>query len=372
VNGPIGIYVHVPFCRTRCRYCDFYRVGENGARQAGFLAALAREIDGWSALHGRVVDTIFFGGGTPSLLAAEQVRAVLAQLRERFAVTADAEVTAECNPSDLSPETLAAFREAGLDRLSLGVQSLNERELKLLGRRHDAARARDCVAWARAAGFENLSLDLMLAIPGQTEASFARTLDDAIALAPDHLSLYLLEVHTQSEMDFLRRERPRLFPGEEAQRRRYLRAAERLGAAGYEHYEISNFSRPGRRSRHNLKYWRCEPYLGLGPAAHSFVDGRRFRHAPDLEAYLADPSAVEELPCDLVSERVFPGLRLSEGVPEAEMGLASRLAGRALDEKLEHLAPFLARADGRIRLTAEGRLVSNAVLADLLPLDGAP
>ena len=371
-SGPIGIYVHVPFCRTRCRYCDFYRVGENGERQAGFLAALASEIDGWSALHGRAVDTIFLGGGTPSLLTPAQLRAVLEQLRARFAVTADAEVTAECNPSDLSPEKLAAFRQAGLDRLSLGVQSLNERELKLLGRRHDAAGARQCVAWARQAGFANLSLDLMLAIPGQTAASFARTLDDAIALEPDHLSLYLLEVHSQSEMDFLRRERPRLFPGEEAQRRRYLRAAERLTAAGYEHYEISNFARPGRRSRHNLKYWRCQPYLGLGPAAHSFVDGRRFRHAPDLEAYLVDPHAVEELPCDLASERVFLGLRLSEGVAEEELARAARLGGRALDEKLRRLTGFVSRRDGRVRLTLEGRLVSNAVLIDLLPLEAAP
>jgi oxygen-independent coproporphyrinogen-3 oxidase len=212
----------------------------------------------------------------------------------------------------------------------------------------------------------------MLAIPGQTEASFARTLEGAIALAPDHLSLYLLEVHAQSEMDFLRRERPRLFPGEEAQRRRYLRAAERLAAAGFEHYEISNFSRPGRRSRHNLKYWLCEPYLGLGPAAHSFIDGRRFRHLPDLEAYLRQPMEVEDLPCDLTSERVFLGLRLTDGVAEEELSRATRLEPRALEEKLVRLQRFLSRRDGRVFLTPEGRLVSNAVLADLLPLDSTP
>jgi oxygen-independent coproporphyrinogen-3 oxidase len=369
MSAPLGLYLHVPFCRTRCRYCDFYRVGENTERQVSFLGGLRREIEGWTAFHGRAVDTVFFGGGTPSLLSPVQVGAVLDQLASRFRLAGDAEITAECNPSDLSPEKLAAYRSAGLNRLSLGVQSLNERELRLLGRRHDAERARQCVAWARDAGFENLSLDLMLAIPGQTDASFGRTLEGVMALEPDHLSLYLLEVHEKSEMDFLRRERPRLFPGEEAQRRRYLRAADTLTRAGLEHYEISNFSRPGKKSRHNLKYWRCDDFLGLGPAAHSCMDGRRFRHAPDLEAWLADPLAVEELPCDLASERVFLGLRLDEGVAESDVARAARLEGRELADQLEQLSAFLARADGRIRLTEEGRLVSNAVLAELLALD---
>ena len=366
MSPAIGIYLHVPFCRTKCRYCDFYRVGENAPRQASFLDALHREIDGWSAHHGRAVDSVFFGGGTPSLLTPEQLARVVAHLGQRFAFAADAEITAECNPSDLSPERLIAYRAAGLNRLSLGVQSLADRELRLLGRRHDAERARDCVRWAREAGFDNLSFDLMLAIPGQTEASFARTLEGAIALEPDHLSLYLLEVHAQSEMDFLRRERPRLFPGEEAQRRRYLRAAELLTAAGFEHYEISNFCRPGRESRHNLKYWRCDDFLGLGPAAHSCMEGRRFRHLPDLEAYLANPSAVEAMPCDLESERVFLGLRLSEGVLEQDVARAARLEAPEFAAKLRRLAPFLASSDGRLRLTAEGRLVSTPVLADLL------
>ncbi len=276
----LGLYVHVPFCRTRCRYCDFYRVGESRERQALFLAALRREIAG-SPGAGAAADTVFLGGGTPSLLAPDEVAGVLADLGHRFAFTADVEITMEANPSDLDPARLAAYRAAGVNRLSLGVQSFADRELRLLGRRHDAERAADCVQWARAAGFDNLSLDLMLAVAGQTRASFRRTLERAVALAPDHLSLYLLEVHERSEMDFLRRERPGLFPGEEEQRRRYLEAAELLAAAGYEHYEISNFCRPGKAARHNLKYWRCEPFLGFGPAAHSQMGARRWRHPPD-------------------------------------------------------------------------------------------
>jgi len=365
---PLGLYVHVPFCRTRCRYCDFYRVGENAARQALFLGALRREIAGLDELAGRTADTVFFGGGTPSLLAPDEIAGVLALLGRRFALASDAEVTMEANPSDLDPSRLAAYRAAGVNRLSLGVQSFGDRELRLLGRRHDAAHAARCVAWARAAGFDNLSLDLMLAVAGQTRASWRRTLERAVELAPDHLSLYLLEVHERSEMDYLRRERPGLFPGEEAQRRRYLEAAASLTAAGYEQYEISNFSRPGRRSRHNLKYWRCEPFLGLGPAAHSHLGTRRFRHPPDLQAYLADPLAIEELPCDPPAERVFLGLRLAEGVPEEQVAVASGGAGPDLESRLRRLAPFVVRAGGRLRLTREGFVVSNAILSELVEL----
>jgi oxygen-independent coproporphyrinogen III oxidase len=365
VNAPLGLYVHVPFCRTRCRYCDFYRVGENRPRMDRFLAALLREIVGWTALHGRRVESIFLGGGTPSLLEPAEIAAVIAGIGERFDVAPDAEVTAEANPSDLDAGRLRDLRRSGVNRLSLGVQSFVDRELGLLGRRHDATRAARVVGEARAAGFDNLSLDLMVGIPAQTHGSFAASLERAIALAPDHVSLYLLEVHAGSEIDYLRRERPRLFAGDEAQRRRYLRMRERLAAAGYRHYEISNFARPGRECRHNLRYWRCEEWLGLGPAAHSHVDGRRFRHLPDLEAWMTDPAAVEELPIEPAAERVFLGLRLAEGIDEtwlAEAGVPAEESAR----RLARLAPFVERAAGRLRLTADGYLVSNAVLAELL------
>jgi oxygen-independent coproporphyrinogen-3 oxidase len=364
----LGLYVHVPFCRTRCRYCDFYRVGENRERQALFLEALRREIAEDTRCAGWPADTVFLGGGTPSLLAPAEVAALLADLDRRFPFAADAEITLEANPSDLDPQRLTAYR-AAVNRLSLGVQSFADRELRLLGRRHDAERASGCVGWARAAGFDNLSLDLMLAVAGQTRASLRRSVERAVDLAPDHLSLYLLEVHARSEMDFLRRERPGLFPGEEEQRWRYLEAADLLAAAGYEHYEISNFCRPGKAARHNLKYWRCEPFLGFGPAAHSQVGERRWRHAPDLAAYLADPLAVEEQPCDPAAERVFLGLRLAEGVPEEAVAEAAGFSQSALDERLRRLAPFVERKAGRLRLSREGVLVSNAVLAELVDLD---
>ena len=362
----LGLYVHVPFCRTRCRYCDFYRVGENPVRQQAFLNALAVEIESLGEYSGAAVDTVFFGGGTPSLLLPDQVAGVLQQLRRRFAISPDAEITLESNPSDLSPERLRAYRETGINRLSLGVQSFCDRELKLIGRRHDAERASQAVGWARGAGFENLSIDLMIAVPGQTDGSFAATLAQAAALGTDHVSVYLLEVHENSELDFLRRERPRLFPGEEAQRRRYLAARAALLAAGFEHYEISNFCKPGRESRHNLKYWRCEPFLGLGPAAHSAVGERRWQHAADLQAYLRDPTAVEPCTCDPVSERVFLGLRLTQGVPLEQVRAASGMSEETFARRLAAMAPFLSIAAGRLRLTTEGFLVSTPVLAELL------
>ena len=365
MNRTLGIYLHVPFCRTKCRYCDFYRVGENRLKIDLFLAALHREIDGWEQLHGRPIETIFLGGGTPSLLSGAEIGAILRHLEEVFAVSAGAEVTVEANPSDLDRSVLSAFLAAGVNRLSIGVQSFSDRELALVGRRHDAARAERVVMEARQAGFDNLSLDLMLAIPGQTEAGFRRSLEKAIALETDHLSLYLLEVHESSEMDFLRRERPRLFPGEEAERRRYMVMHERLVASGYEHYEISNFARPGKQGRHNLRYWHLEPWLGLGPAAHSFIDGKRFQHPADLGAWLADPLAALPLEHDLAQEQAMLGLRLEEGIGIETLRAASGATEMELAARLRRLDRFVVETAGRVRLTTEGRVVSNPVLTEL-------
>ncbi|MFN7940420.1 MAG: radical SAM family heme chaperone HemW [Thermoanaerobaculia bacterium] len=365
MNDALGLYLHVPFCRTRCRYCDFYRVGEKRERMDRFVVALGREIDGWSGLHGRRVDSIFFGGGTPSLLEPDEIARLIERLALRFALTEDCEVSVEANPSDASLARFAGLRAAGVNRLSLGVQSFVDRELGLLGRRHDAAGAARALAEARAAGFANLALDLMVGVPAQTDGSFAASLARAVELAPDHLSVYLLEVHPGSEIDGLRRERPRLFAGEEAMRRRYLALAARLAAAGFRQYEISNFARPGHECRHNLKYWRCEPFLGLGPSAHSAVDGRRFRHPADLERWLADPLAIEPVDSDPGEERLFLGLRLAEGIPLA--WLRAHGPGAAeIDRRLARLASWIESDGERVRLTREGFVISNAVLTELL------
>jgi oxygen-independent coproporphyrinogen-3 oxidase len=365
-GATLGLYVHVPFCRTRCRYCDFYRVGEDLERRHRFLRALETEIEGRQEHHGRQAETLFLGGGTPSLLLPEQVARLLTVLRRFFPFAEDAEITMEANPSDLGPERLAGYRGAGVNRLSLGIQSLNDRELVLLGRRHDAATAAQVVGWARQAGFENVSVDLMLGIPGQTRGSFRRTVVRALELRPDHLSAYLLEVHPGSEMDGLLRRRPGLFPDTEGQRRAYCALCDAAEAAGLSQYEISNFARPGRVSRHNLRYWRRWDTLGFGPSAHSFVASARWRNPPDLVAYLADPLTVEILETAALEEEVFLGLRLAEGVTVGRLG---ELLGRRPEELgsiLERLAPWLELEADRARLNREGFLLSNEVMTELL------
>jgi len=363
---PLGLYVHVPFCRTRCRYCDFYRVGENPAKMTLFLNALEREIQGVEPPPLHIVDSVFFGGGTPSLMTPEQAGQVLDLLGERFDLDDECELSLECNPSDLSVERLAAYRAAGINRLSLGVQSLCDRELGLLGRRHDAQRAVDCVRWARAAGFGNVSLDLMLGIPGQTAASFRRTVEGALALETDHVSVYLLEVHPGSEIDGLRRTRPGLFPSEETQSQRYEWLAERLPRAGLKQYEISNFSRVGAECRHNLKYWRRQAFLGFGPSAHSCLGTRRWRRPADLVAYLEAPLAAEEQETDAAEETIFLGLRLAEGLALSTLAQLLELEIAEVAKRLSGLEPLIELVDGRARFSVRGFLVSNAVLTEVL------
>jgi len=366
VKRPLGLYIHIPFCRTRCRYCDFYRVGENPERMDSFLSALDREVEGSERWHGRSVDSVFLGGGTPSLLGGRQLRELLGRLSDRFALTADCEITAECNPSDLSRQRLSDYRDAGINRLSIGVQSFNDRELGLIGRRHDAARARRVIEDSQTVGFDHLSFDLILGLPGQTRASFRQSLESAIRLAPDHLSVYILEIHPQAEIDLLRRRRPGLFPDEDAQSDRYRWMVERLEAAGLMRYEISNFARPGRESRHNLKYWKCEPVLGFGPSAHSMVDGRRWRHPPDLRRYLANPTAIEEQPANLAEESLFLGLRLTSGVARDVIEERLGLAPDELDRRIRSLEPYVEMAGETVKLTLDGVLLSTPVLAELL------
>lgn len=362
----LGLYVHIPFCRTRCRYCDFYRVGENAAKMSLFIAALEREIAAAEPRPGFRVDSVFFGGGTPSLLTANQVGLILALLRQRYDFATDCEVSLEANPSDLSVERLSGLRQSGVNRLSLGVQSLCDRELGLLGRRHDSRRAEDCVRWARAAGLGNISIDLMLGIPGQTDASFRRTVERALELETDHVSVYLLEVHPGSEIDGLRRTRPGLFPSEDTQCRRYEWLATRLPEAGLGQYEISNFARPGAECMHNLKYWRRRAFLGFGPSAHSCVGSRRWRRPPDLKAYLVDPCALEEQPSDPTEETIFLGLRLAEGLARNTLAELLGLEPSEVGRRVESLSPLLNESGGRVRFSVRGFLVSNAVLAELL------
>ncbi len=374
----IGLYVHVPYCSVRCSYCDFYLVTVRGRDLGAYVEALCGEIASVRPpLLGRASDTVHFGGGTPSHLTAGAVGRVLEAIRRSFALVPNAEIALEVNPEDVDEARIGAWESRGINRLSIGVQCLDDRLLNLMRRPHDALRALQAVQLARQSPIRSIGVDLILGLPGQDHAGVLQGVGRVIDLGVDHVSLYLLEVH---EKTLLGREIAlgrRAAMEEDALASMYEAAADRLLAGGFEHYEISNFARPGHRSRHNLKYWTDEDYLGFGPSAHSYALGRRWSNAARLDAYIAGRGSgierVEEGPSRArrAAEALIAGLRLSEGVDLAALrgrygsGFAWPSGGT-----IEELtgAGLLERDGDRLRLTRRGRLVSNAVLERLLPV----
>ncbi len=372
-----GVYIHVPFCRSRCSYCDFATGAYEEAPAESYVAALAREIDSFDFEGARSeVDTVYFGGGTPSLLTPAQVSRVLEAVRRRFEVEDGAEVTLEMNPGTVTHERLRALREAGVNRASFGAQTFDDRELKRLGRTHTADDTRKTFAALRAAGFDNVSFDLIAGLPRQTLARWERNLEEALSLRPEHLSLYLLEVHEGTPLAEQIRQGRYDTPDPDLAAEMYRALVERARAAGYEQYEISNFCLAGRESRHNMKYWTGAPFYGFGNSAHSF-DGRRTRwsNERDARAYVRlleeKGSAVvfrEELDeRGAGAEALFLGLRLlSRGVDLEEHRARFRQDVRA--DYAADLARFdeagLIEMDGDVlRLTPTGALLSNEVFS---------
>ena len=368
----MGIYVHIPFCLQKCHYCDFCSFPRADAeRIAQYVDALTAQAASWSGRCAEYeVDTVYFGGGTPTMLTLPLWERLLGTLHRHFRIRADAEITAETNPAAVDLPYLRALRGMGINRLSMGVQSADDVELKALGRIHDFAGAKHTLADARAAGFDNVSIDLMLGIPHQTRQSLARTLDEFIALSPEHISAYLLKVEEGTPFGRMADTLP--LPDEDETVALYTDTVETLAAAGYAQYEISNFARAGRHSRHNLRYWLGRPYLGLGLAAHSDLGGHRFAAGRDPDAYLRGewiaeddaPSAEERR-----AEYIMLRLRLNEGIDTADY--AARFGQDFYGEFAHILLPYrraglLREENGRIALTTQGMLLSNTVLADLL------
>ncbi len=360
---PVGIYVHIPFCASKCGYCDFY--SETRAEgQEEYLHVLSQEIRSYAGTGTRA-DSLFVGGGTPSVLRADQLNRILDSCRDVFGLSG--ECTLEANPDSVSPAFLEEVRRGGYNRISFGAQSADDQELRLLGRRHNASRITEAVREARCAGFENLSLDIMLGIPEQDAKSLARTLDTFISLEPEHLSCYLLKI--EEGTPFARKHMERYCAGEDQSAELYLQAADTLEQAGYHQYEISNFARPGKECTHNLKYWRCEEYLGFGPAAHSFFRGERFYHPRGLDAYLESngENRISDGPGGDTEERVMLGLRLTEGISYDTLPLTEFERQNFLRKvKKFTKAGLLEQKNNRIRLTKQGFLVSNFVISDLL------
>ena len=367
--GNLGVYIHVPLCAGgKCPYCDFYSVPLSDSARAAYLTAAAREIRRrGKQCRGRRADTVYFGGGTPSLLG-EDLAVLLGAVRENFDVLPDAEVTFEANPAPGVSACFPALRAAGFNRLSLGLQSAEPEELRRLGRRHTPQDAADAVRDAKEAGFANISLDLMLATPGQTLDSLSRSVAFAAALAPSHISAYLLKVEPGTV--FYRKRGLLGLPDDDAQAAFYLRACRELESRGFRQYEISNFARPGYESRHNLRYWDCADYIGIGPGAHSLLDGRRFFYPPRLTDFAGSGKTEDEGPGGAYAEYAMLRLRLTRGLEEAEL---RRRYGVGFERLHMEKVPVFVRAGlmtappGRLALTVRGFLVSNSVLSELLP-----
>ena len=354
----LGVYLHVPYCLSKCRYCDFYAApGSRGVPQA-YVDALLREL---AALPRRPA-TVYFGGGTPALLSPAQVAALVRAADP----LPGAEVTLEANPDTVTPATLACFLAAGVNRLSFGVQSARDSQLRTLGRTHTAARAAQALAWARAAGFRELCGDIMLALPGYSNAEFDETLALLAEGGCTHISAYLLKIEPGTA--FARNPPPGL-PDPDAAADFYLYAAAGLARAGYAQYEISNFCRPGHAGRHNLLYWYCRDYLGIGPAAHSCLGGRRRFWPNDTAAFTAGAlREQDEGPCN-AEDWLILQLRLTSGLDladyRARYGAAFTPRQQAFLRRCA--AGDLACYDGRtLRLTPAGMVVQNAILAELL------
>lgn len=369
--GPLGIYLHVPFCEAICSYCNFNRELVRTGLKRRYVEALAREIE--SAADGACADSVFFGGGTPSVLDPADVLTLIARCESSFALDPAAEITLEANPETASRRRLEGYRAAGVTRLSLGVQSFRDAELRRLGRVHTAARAAAAFESARSAGFDDVSVDLMVWLPEQTLEDWSETLDVLLELDPDHVSFYLLELYPNAP---LREDMARSGWGrapDDVAAEMYDAALDRLEAAGYRQYEISNAARPGHRCRHNLKYWSDGAWVGFGCGAHSTRDGRRWRNVSETASYVervsngASPVAQERaLSTDeRATDALFLGLRLTEGVdvPAVERRYGVRVWERWGGELARCVEAGLLEDDpGRLRLTRPGRLLAGEVM----------
>ncbi len=367
----LGLYLHVPFCVSKCPYCDFYSLaGKTDDDKDRYLQAMIDSLRHWSAQLHTAADTIYLGGGTPTLLGADRLARLIAAVRDAFCVPNDAEITMEANPGDDLSDVLTAFAAVGGNRLSLGVQAVNDRHLQTLGRRHTVSDVDTAVAAAHRAGIENLSFDLMLGTSEQTTDDIRAAARRFAEWGARHVSAYLLKLESGTPYAIA----PPSLPDEDTAAALYLEAVLALKEQGYAQYEISNFAHPGFESRHNLKYWCSEPYLGIGPAAHSFLDGKRLYYPRSLSAFLDGCEPLPEAPNDTVIPENSPEefamlrLRLTAGLTETafktRFGSPIPLSWR---KKAATLPPHLVIVDAEsIRLTTEGFLVSDAILAHIL------
>lgn len=361
---PIGIYIHVPFCVSKCPYCDFHSGKADVETTEAYTKALIRNIYSYRE-KGISADTVYFGGGTPPLLGTENLQRVLEALRSTFNIPHSAEITVEANPADSLYDFFCAMKSSGVNRISMGLQSANDVELRLLGRRHSVSDCVKAVGDARRAGIDNISLDLMLGIPAQTGQSLTKSIDFVSGLSPEHISAYLLKIEEGTPFA---QNHPEI-PDDDMSAELYEQCVSELAEKGYMRYEISNFSKFGRESRHNLKYWNDEEYIGIGAAAHSFFGGRRFYYPRSTEDFIKGITPIDDGEGGSQEEYAMLRLRLMEGITESGWqarfgsGIPSALRKNAENPQLKGLVES---DENGIRLISSGFLLSNAVICALL------
>ena len=363
-----GLYLHFPFCEKKCFYCDFYSLADMTLKEE-YINALIREI---TKFDGVKIDTVFFGGGTPSLLSESELERIISAIYRSFKVDTNPEITLEANPMSINEVAkLKSFKSLGINRLSIGVQSFSDSELKMLGRRHTKEEAINTVMNAKEAGFDNISLDLMFALPCQSEESFKESVNTALTLPISHISLYALSIEDNTVFE------RKLKKGEdlhlpENDREMYLLACEILKNNGFEHYEISNFAKDGKRSRHNMKYWQSEEYIGIGASAHSYFDGERYAFPPSVKDFIKEARREEvykNTEKDRIEEFIMLSLRLSDGLDleklQREYGITPNDNFFLLVNELEKHG-LLTNKNNRVTLTDKGFFVSNSVIVEIM------
>lgn len=360
----LQLYYHFPFCLSKCAYCSFFsRAGVNDETIARYTDAVISQTKGFDA-RGYEICSVYLGGGTPTVAGAGRLAAILDCAHGSFKFSRDAEITVEANPKTVDLDGLSLLKSAGVNRLSIGAQSFNDDTLRLLNRPHTAKDFVRCFDLARKAGFDNISADLIFALPGENAERLMHSVRSLISLAPEHISVYGLTVEEGTPL--WDKKESLSFPDEDEEERQYFLLCEELSKAGYGHYEISNYAKPGFESRHNIGYWKRTPYFGFGAGAHSFYKSRRFFTSCDIEAYIDNVRRVKALSAafaeakviddaEAEEERIMLGLRLSEGI-----ALDRRVPRRLIDEGL------VAYKDGRVRITEKGFRVSNSIISQLI------
>ena len=361
----IGLYLHIPFCKTKCPYCDFYSMRGDVSDKDMYTISLVESMENWSDKLGRKADTLYLGGGTPSILGGENIAMLTRRAKNLFGV--DGEITVECNPSAVEEDFFEAVADAGVNRISLGVQSVIERERKKLGRFSDREIIEKRIEQCKTAGIKNISLDVMLGVQEQTMKSFDETLNFCIASGATHISAYMLKI--EEGTPYYKKKDSLNLPNDDEVADMYLAMSEKLRANGFEHYEISNFARSGFEGKHNLKYGNCEEYLGLGPSAHSFIDGKRFFYPRDIEYFKNGGEPIPDGNGGDEEEYIMLRLRLKDGIVFEDFEKRfEKIFPRDIIKKTERfIENGLMKCDDKsMALTEKGFLLSNLIIAEFI------